>query len=47
MTYVDEEIVRLQFDNKQFEQETAQSMSTLDKLKEKLSFKMLLAELNS
>lgn len=39
MTYVDERIVELRFDNKQFEQETAKSMSTLDKLKEKLSFK--------
>ena len=39
MTYVDERIVELRFDNKQFEQETAKSMSTLDKLREKLSFK--------
>lgn len=39
MTYVDERIVELRFDNKQFEQETAKTMSTLDKLKEKLSFK--------
>ena len=39
MTYVDERIVELKFDNKQFEQETAKTMSTLDKLKEKLSFK--------
>lgn len=38
MTYVDERIVELQFDNKQFEKETAHTMSTLDKLKEKLSF---------
>lgn len=39
MTYVDERVVELRFDNKQFEQETARSMSTLDKLKEKLQFK--------
>lgn len=39
MTYVDERIVEMKFDNKQFEQETARSMSTLDKLKEKLQFK--------
>lgn len=39
MTYVDERIVELRFDNKQFEQETAKSMNTLDKLKEKLQFK--------
>ena len=39
MTYVDERIVELRFDNKQFEQETAKTMSTLDKLKEKLQFK--------
>ena len=39
MTYVDERVVELRFDNKQFEQETAKSMSTLDKLKEKLQFK--------
>ena len=39
MTYVDERIVELKFDNKQFEQETSKTMSTLDKLKEKLQFK--------
>lgn len=39
MTYVDERVVELKFDNQQFEQETAKSMSTLDKLKEKLNFK--------
>ena len=39
MTYVDERIVELKFDNKQFEQETAKTMSTLDRLKEKLKFK--------
>lgn len=39
MTYVDERVVELKFNNKQFEQETAKSMSTLDKLKEKLNFK--------
>lgn len=36
---VDERIVSMQFDNKQFEQETKRTMSTLDKLKEKLKFK--------
>ena len=39
MTEVDERIVELRFENKQFERETAQTMSTLDKLKEKLKFK--------
>ena len=39
MTYVDERVVEMRFDNKQFEQETAKTMSTLDKLKEKLQFK--------
>lgn len=37
-TSVDNRVVRLQFDNAQFEKETARSMSTLDKLKEKLNF---------
>ena len=36
---VDNRIVKLQFDNKQFEQGVSQSMSTLDKLEEKLQFK--------
>jgi hypothetical protein len=36
---VDERVVSMQFDNKQFEQETKRTMSTLDKLKEKLKFK--------
>lgn len=36
---VDERIVSMQFDNKQFEQETKRTMNTLDKLKEKLKFK--------
>ena len=39
MTYVDERIVDMEFNNKQFETAAAQTMSTLDKLKEKLSFK--------
>lgn len=39
MTYVDERIVDMRFDNKQFEQNAAETMSTLDKLKEKLQFK--------
>ena len=37
-TSVDNRVVRLQFDNAQFEKETARSMSTLDKLKAKLNF---------
>lgn len=36
---VDERVVQMRFDNKQFEANVKQSMSTLDKLKEKLSFK--------
>ena len=36
---VDEKVVQMRFDNKNFEKNCAQSMSTLDKLKEKLSFK--------
>ena len=36
---IDEKIVVLKFDNSNFEQNTKQSMSTLDKLKEKLHFK--------
>ena len=35
---VEERIVEMRFDNKQFEQGAKQTMSTLDKLKEKLSF---------
>lgn len=38
-TTVDERVVSLQFDNKQFESGVKESMSTLDKLKEKLSLK--------
>lgn len=38
-TTIDQKVVSLQFDNKQFERETANTMSTLDKLKEKLHFK--------
>ena len=36
---IDDRIVRLQFDNKEFEKHAQTSMSTLDKLKEKLQFK--------
>lgn len=36
---VDNRIVSLQFDNKKFEENASESMSTLDKLKEKLQFK--------
>lgn len=36
---VDDRVVQLKFDNKQFEQASAQSMSTLDKLKKSLDFK--------
>jgi len=36
---VDERVVSLQFDNKRFESNVAQSMSTLDKLKQKLNLK--------
>ncbi len=37
-TTLDQRVVSLQFDNKQFERNTATTMSTLDKLKEKLTF---------
>lgn len=43
---VDEKVVQLRFDNKQFEANAQKSMSTLDKLKEKLSFKKTNDELN-
>lgn len=46
---VDEKVVQLRFDNKQFEANAQKSMSTLDKLKEKLGFKKTndeLSELN-
>ena len=36
---VDERVVSMQFDNKHFEKNVQQSMSTLDKLKQKLNFK--------
>ena len=36
---VDNRVVKLQFDNQQFEKGVSQSMSTLDKLEEKLKFK--------
>ena len=35
---IDERVVQLQFDNKQFESATATTMSTIDKLKQKLNF---------
>lgn len=38
-TSIDERVVKLRFDNKQFEQGAAESLSTLDKLKAKLEFK--------
>lgn len=36
---IDERVVSMQFDNRNFEKNVSQSMSTLDKLKEKLSFR--------
>lgn len=36
---IEEKIVEMRFDNKHFEQHTKESMSTLDKLKQKLQFK--------
>ena len=36
---VDQRVVEMQFDNSNFEKNVSQSMSTLDKLKEKLSFR--------
>lgn len=38
-TEVDQRVVQMQFDNKQFESATATTMSTLEKLKEKLNLK--------
>lgn len=38
-TSIEQRVVQMRFDNKQFEKGVAQSMSTLDKLKEKLHFK--------
>ena len=35
---IDQRVVEMRFDNKQFESATAQSMSTIDKLKQKLNF---------
>ena len=35
---IDQRVVEMQFDNKNFEKNVSQSMSTLDKLKEKLNF---------
>ena len=37
-TTIDQRVVEMRFDNKQFESATAASMSTIDKLKEKLKF---------
>ena len=37
-TTIDEKVVEMRFDNKQFESNVATSMSTLDKLKQKLNF---------
>lgn len=36
---IEQRVVEMRFDNKQFESATAQTMSTLDKLKQKLNFK--------
>lgn len=36
-TTIDQKVVEMRFDNQQFEQETAKTMGTLDKLKEKLN----------
>ena len=36
-TTIDQKVVEMRFDNKQFEQATAESMSTLEKLKQKLN----------
>ena len=38
-TTIDERVVEMRFDNKNFEQNAAQSISTLAKLKEKLHLK--------
>lgn len=45
MSSVDNRIVEMQFNNKRFEENARQSMSTLDKLKEKLNFKSSTKEL--
>ena len=39
MSTIDNRIVKMSFDNAQFERGAAQSMSTLDKLKKKLTFR--------
>lgn len=39
MSSVDKRVVEMQFDNQQFEKNVSQTMSTLDKFKEKLQFK--------
>jgi len=39
MPTIDQKVVELKFDNRDFERNTRQSMSTLEKLKEKLNFK--------
>jgi hypothetical protein len=39
MSTIDNRIVRMQFDNAQFEAGVSRSMATLDKLNEKLEFK--------
>lgn len=36
---VDERVVEMRFDNRQFEQNVATTMSTLDKFKQKLNFR--------
>lgn len=46
MSNVDNRIVEMQFNNKRFEENARQSMSTLDKLKEKLNFKSETRALN-
>ena len=38
MSSIDNRIVEMQFNNKRFEQNAKETMSTLDKLKEKLNF---------
>ena len=46
MSSVDNRIVKMQFNNQRFEQNAKETMSTLDKLKEKLKFKDTTNELN-
>ena len=38
-TTIDQKVVEMRFDNRDFEKNTRQTMSTLEKLKEKLHFK--------